>query len=430
MVVVLDVYPARERAEDFPGVSGWLVAAAAADAAGGRPVYWTPALDDAERLLREELGEGDALLTLGRGRRRHAWRGPSPRWVGLAPRRANNPLVRDLAAALPRTLAALPARIASRPVRLSLSPHTRRRLVLAALVRAPVAGLYQFWLRDSSLVAVDEVEVTGLTTKDAPRIQATLEAAAEDMTTLHVRTDELEEVAASSRSSRRSRSSATSRTACGSQVTERRPAALVSVGGVPLPVAGDGTRARAAPRPPEGLPLLRMEKPAADGRVTDPRTLRALLVAGAAPARLPAADRARDRGARAGHRGRARGRARRSSSATPTTRSRSGPRPLRVLADPDAAGATYIDVRLPERPVAGGLPVETIEPVAPAGDVVAPPVEPTVPRDRGRPSTRRPRRPRRATDPAATAPAPAPTTPRRRRPRRRPRRPRRPSPQP
>jgi UDP-N-acetylmuramate--alanine ligase len=67
VVVVLDVYPARERAEDFPGVTGWLVAAAASDAAGGRPVYWTPGLEEAERLLRRELGEGDALLTLGAG---------------------------------------------------------------------------------------------------------------------------------------------------------------------------------------------------------------------------------------------------------------------------------------------------------------------------------------------------------------------------
>src|SRR3954463_5680053 len=39
-VAVLDVYPARERAEDFPGVSGRLLAETAADAAGGRPVYW------------------------------------------------------------------------------------------------------------------------------------------------------------------------------------------------------------------------------------------------------------------------------------------------------------------------------------------------------------------------------------------------------
>ena len=67
LVCVLDVYPARERAEDHPGVSGWLVAAAAASAARGRRVYWTPSMDDAERLLRSILTEGDLLLTLGAG---------------------------------------------------------------------------------------------------------------------------------------------------------------------------------------------------------------------------------------------------------------------------------------------------------------------------------------------------------------------------
>jgi UDP-N-acetylmuramate--alanine ligase len=67
VAVVLDVYPAREHAADFPGVSGWLVAAAAADAAGGRPVFWTPGADQAERLLREELRPGDVVLTLGAG---------------------------------------------------------------------------------------------------------------------------------------------------------------------------------------------------------------------------------------------------------------------------------------------------------------------------------------------------------------------------
>jgi UDP-N-acetylmuramate--alanine ligase len=64
---VLDVYPARERAEDHPGVSGWLVAAAAASAARGRRVFWTPSIDDAERQLRPLLVEGDLLLTLGAG---------------------------------------------------------------------------------------------------------------------------------------------------------------------------------------------------------------------------------------------------------------------------------------------------------------------------------------------------------------------------
>ena len=66
-VVVLDIYPARERAEDFPGVTGHLVAAAAADSSAGRPVAWLPGFDDAERYLRGILREGDVLLTLGAG---------------------------------------------------------------------------------------------------------------------------------------------------------------------------------------------------------------------------------------------------------------------------------------------------------------------------------------------------------------------------
>jgi UDP-N-acetylmuramate--alanine ligase len=67
LVVVLDVYPARERAEDYPGVTGRLVAAAAADAANGRRVAWLPGFDAAERFLRAELRDGDLLLTLGAG---------------------------------------------------------------------------------------------------------------------------------------------------------------------------------------------------------------------------------------------------------------------------------------------------------------------------------------------------------------------------
>jgi UDP-N-acetylmuramate--alanine ligase len=67
LVVLLDVYPARELAEDYPGVSGLTVARTAADAADGRPVWWLPHMDDAERMLRQRLGEGDVLLTLGAG---------------------------------------------------------------------------------------------------------------------------------------------------------------------------------------------------------------------------------------------------------------------------------------------------------------------------------------------------------------------------
>ena len=66
-VVVLDVYPARERPEDFPGVSGLLVAQAAADAGGGRPVAWLPSFAQAAELLARRLREGDLVLTLGAG---------------------------------------------------------------------------------------------------------------------------------------------------------------------------------------------------------------------------------------------------------------------------------------------------------------------------------------------------------------------------
>jgi UDP-N-acetylmuramate--alanine ligase len=67
VAAVLDVYPARERAEDFPGVSGLLVAEAAADAAGGRTVLWLSDFDTAERTLAPRLREGDVCLVLGAG---------------------------------------------------------------------------------------------------------------------------------------------------------------------------------------------------------------------------------------------------------------------------------------------------------------------------------------------------------------------------
>jgi UDP-N-acetylmuramate--alanine ligase len=67
VAVVCDIYPARERAEDFPGVTGLLVAEACADAAGGRTVAWMPSLEDAERFVRATARDGDLVLTLGAG---------------------------------------------------------------------------------------------------------------------------------------------------------------------------------------------------------------------------------------------------------------------------------------------------------------------------------------------------------------------------
>jgi UDP-N-acetylmuramate--alanine ligase len=65
--MVVDIYPAREQAEDYPGVTGYLVAAATSAAAHGRSVWWIPSMDEAQRVLSKELREGDVLLTLGAG---------------------------------------------------------------------------------------------------------------------------------------------------------------------------------------------------------------------------------------------------------------------------------------------------------------------------------------------------------------------------
>ena len=66
-IAVLDVYPSRERAEDHPGVSGLLVAQAAAEAAGGREVMWLPRFADAEPVLARSLAAGDVCVVMGAG---------------------------------------------------------------------------------------------------------------------------------------------------------------------------------------------------------------------------------------------------------------------------------------------------------------------------------------------------------------------------
>ncbi len=67
VVVVLDIYPAREPAAEHPGVSGLLVAESAADAAHGRPVYWLPTFAAAAPVLRRLLRGGDLCLVMGAG---------------------------------------------------------------------------------------------------------------------------------------------------------------------------------------------------------------------------------------------------------------------------------------------------------------------------------------------------------------------------
>jgi UDP-N-acetylmuramate--alanine ligase len=67
-VVVLDVYAAREEPiGELAGVSGIDVARAAADRMAGRPVLWTPTLEQARSALERRLVPGGVVVTVGAG---------------------------------------------------------------------------------------------------------------------------------------------------------------------------------------------------------------------------------------------------------------------------------------------------------------------------------------------------------------------------
>lgn len=66
-IAVLDVFPARERAEDFPGVSGLTIVRAATEHAHGREVLWLPDFANAHGVLAGVLREGDLCVVMGAG---------------------------------------------------------------------------------------------------------------------------------------------------------------------------------------------------------------------------------------------------------------------------------------------------------------------------------------------------------------------------
>jgi len=67
-VAVLEVYAAREQPlGELAGVSGLLIARAAADRMGGKPVWWLPTLKRAREALALRLGPERILVTVGAG---------------------------------------------------------------------------------------------------------------------------------------------------------------------------------------------------------------------------------------------------------------------------------------------------------------------------------------------------------------------------
>jgi cell division protein FtsQ len=207
------------------------------------------------------------------------------------------------------------------------------------------------WLRDSSLVAVTAVRVTGATSSDESQIRSALESAARDMTTLHVREEILREAVGHLPSVAGLRVDSDFPHRLTIEVLEHRPVAALEVGGRRTPVSGGGIVLTGV-HADDDLPTIRRDHLPAP-RVDDARTKAALAVAAEAPRPLLA----RSERLWWGPEGL-------------TMDLRDGP-PLvfgtrddaaakwaaaaRVLAEPSAAGATYLDLRVPGRVAAGGL---------------------------------------------------------------------------
>lgn len=242
------------------------------------------------------------------------------------------------------------------------------RRLLGALLLVLVAASAWLWLRDSRLVAVERVEVTGLSSSQAAGVERALRRAATDMTTLHVREEALATAVEPYESVEAVRADADFPHTLRIAVTEKRMVAVVSVGGAETAVGADGRLLRGV-EPPEPLPEVDGGRVVASDRLDDAGALGAVAVLAKAPPELhPRVERARrgDRGLvlemREGpdlifgdrHRVRAKWAA-----------------AARVLAEPSAVGAVYLDLRLPERVAAGGV-APTPEPT-PAPSATAPP---------------------------------------------------------
>ncbi len=302
-----------------------------------------------------------------------------------------------------------PAKLRDAGAALAPTPRMRRRLGALLLAITLLGAAYMLWLRDSGLVAVEEVEVTGLTGRDADRVRTALDGVARQMTTLHVDHDALEAAAAPFPVVQAIEVEADLPSGLHITVIEHRPVAVLVSGEERVPVAGDGSVL--AGLPTEGsLPEIHTGVPIPAAQLEPGATLDAARVAGGAPralmSRLEQVEREDDRGLVV------------SVEDGPELIFGSTDRltakwaaAVRVLADPDAAGAEYLDLRLPERPAAGGLAVETVAPVAPAGEStpeaapVVPEPEPVVPVEPV------PAVPETEPLPGAVDPAPAPPEP-------------------
>lgn len=225
------------------------------------------------------------------------------------------------------------------------------RIAVCALVSIPLLAGGWLWLRDSSLVAVRHVHITGVHGAQAIEIREALDGAATKMTTMDFNAGALRSAVSSYAIVAGVRATTHLPHTVSISVSERPPVAALLSAGQRTAVAADGTvlgpalLSKALPVVSGGV------EPPVGARLPEAAALSAVEILGAAPPLL-ARFVVRVFEGREGL----------------TVAMRNGllvyfgnsSRPhakwlslARVLTSPSAAGALYVDVRLPERPAAG-----------------------------------------------------------------------------
>lgn len=237
----------------------------------------------------------------------------------------------------------------------------RTRAVLALALLAAVLAPLALWLRTSSLVAVERVTVTGIGGPQARAIRAALSEAALGMSVLDVRRDALQAAVEPYPVVRSLRTRSDFPHGLQIAVNAYEPVAALQAGGRRTAVAADGTLLRGTAT--GGLPVVGVGATPGGDRVGDAPTLGSIALLAAAPKAL----RARVARVYLGRQGLA-------------ATMQDGPKlyfggPARldakwaaaaqVLADDTSQGARYLDLRVPARPVAGGLMPRGAETQAP-----------------------------------------------------------------
>jgi cell division septal protein FtsQ len=244
-----------------------------------------------------------------------------------------------------------------------MTPFARRRtrVVLGLAVLVAVLTPLALWLRTSSLVAVEHVSVTGIDGSQAGQIKRALEAAGRDMTTLKVRENALLSAVTAYPVVRSLRTETDFPHGLRIIVNAYEPVAAVRAGGGLTAVAADGTLLRGSAT--LGLPVVAIRAKRGGERLGRGEALGAVRLMAAAPralrgrvARVYLGPRGltttMDRGPKLYFGGAARPEAKWGAAA-------------QVLANSTSRGAAYLDLRIPERPVAGGLQPRILKAEAP-----------------------------------------------------------------